>query len=55
MYETVLKKVRFKPEECLFIDNTQKNLDAAKKLGIKTILFNDSKQLEKRLKYLKLI
>ena len=36
IYEFVLKESKLKPEECLFIDDTKENTDAAKKLDIIT-------------------
>lgn len=36
IYEFVLKKHHLKPEECLFIDDTRENTDAAAALGIHT-------------------
>ncbi|MCF4100920.1 HAD family phosphatase [Gillisia sp. M10.2A] len=36
IYEFVLNKHHLKPEECLFIDDTKENTNAAEKLGIKT-------------------
>ncbi len=35
-----LDKLRVEPDECIFIDNSVKNLLVAKDLGIQTILFN---------------
>lgn len=49
-YEMVLKKLGVKSEEALFIDDELRNIDAAEKLGIKTIHFKNSEQLEKELK-----
>src|SRR5690606_19692995 len=36
IYEFVLKKHNLKPDECLFIDDTKENTDAAASLGIHT-------------------
>ncbi|MBZ9730519.1 HAD family phosphatase [Salegentibacter sp. JZCK2] len=36
IYEFVLKEHDLKPEECLFIDDTRENTDAAEELGIHT-------------------
>lgn len=47
IYKLILKKLKLKSPECLFIDNQKWNIDAAKKLKIKTILFKDNKQLFK--------
>jgi epoxide hydrolase-like predicted phosphatase len=43
-FEQVLKKINLKPEECLFIDDCEKNIEVARTLGIKTILFSDMKK-----------
>ena len=40
IYETALSVTGKKPEECLFVDNSVKNLLAAAELGIEPILFN---------------
>lgn len=40
-----LRKLQAKPQECLFIDDYQKNLDAAEKLGMNTILFTSADTL----------
>ncbi len=48
-YELILEKLKVKPEECLFIDDKEKNIIAAEELGIKTIHFKGSNQLKKEL------
>ena len=40
----VLGQLGASPDECIFIDNSQKNLIAPGSLGIKTIYFDDEKQ-----------
>ncbi len=45
IYFLVLRELNNKPSECLFIDNQKWNVDAARKLGIESILFKDNKQL----------
>lgn len=52
VFERVLKELGVFPEEVLFIDNNQKNISSASSLGIKTILFKNAKELEKKLKIL---
>jgi epoxide hydrolase-like predicted phosphatase len=52
MYKLVLKKLKLKPRETLFIDNQKWNTQPAKKLGIKTIQFKDNKQLFKAKQWL---
>ncbi len=44
IYELTLKRIGKRPEECLFIDNSVKNLDVAAELGIHTVLFNRDKE-----------
>lgn len=44
-YQYFLDKTKINPEESIFIDNSQKNLDPATSLGIKTILFKNAQQL----------
>ena len=41
MYQSILNKVNFLPEECLFIDNSLGNIEAAADIGMKTLLFKD--------------
>ena len=40
IYELALEKIRKRGEECVFIDNSVKNLEVASELGICSILFN---------------
>lgn len=49
-YELMLKKIKSKAENCLFIDDNPENLIAAEKLGIKIILFESAQQLINELK-----
>lgn len=51
-FRIILKNDKIKPEETLFIDNTKKNINSAKGLGFKTILFRNNNQLIKDLKKL---
>jgi len=46
----ILKKLRMKPEETLFIDDYKPNIMTAKSIGIRTILFRNNKQLINDLK-----
>lgn len=45
IYQKFLKRFSLRPSEIIFIDDRQDNLDAAKKLGIKTILFRSIRAL----------
>ena len=44
IYELILKKLKLKPEEVLFIDNQTWNIIPANKMGMNTILFHSNKQ-----------
>ena len=52
IYQTALNKLGARPAETIFIDDIEKNLIKAKKLGMHTILFKTNKQLFKQLKQL---
>lgn len=45
IYKFLLAKLKLPAKKCIFIDNQKWNLTPAKKLGIKTILFKNNKQL----------
>lgn len=45
-FEAISQKLSVTPEEILFIDDTVKNIEAAKKAGCKTIHFAANKKLE---------
>ena len=47
IYKLVLKKLKLKHSQTIFIDNQTWNLNPAKKIGMKTILFKNNKQLFK--------
>ena len=44
IYEIVLERIGKKPEECLFIDNTAKNLLVAQDLGIVPLMYDRDKE-----------
>lgn len=46
IYKLCLDKLKIKPEEAVFIDNRKWNLTPAKKMKIKTILFEGNKKLK---------
>ena len=50
IFITLLNTLHLKPQECIFIDDHAKNILAAKKLGLKTILFTSPENLKKELK-----
>lgn len=49
-FELILKRLKVRPEEALFVDDKQENLDAAKKLEINTLIFKNNKQFFSELK-----
>jgi putative hydrolase of the HAD superfamily len=52
-YKKSLKLLNIEPKSCVFIDDLEENINAAEKLGIKSILFKNPHQLQKDLnKYL---
>jgi putative hydrolase of the HAD superfamily len=48
----LLKKINLKPEECVYIDDLDFNIESAKQVGIKTILYRNNNQLKLELKKL---
>jgi len=49
IYETALKRINVKPTEAIMIDDSEKNLDGASRLGIHTICFENNELLKKDL------
>ena len=49
IYELLLKRYGLKPEESVFIDDRQKNLDGAASVGIHTLLFTDYQETRQKL------
>jgi putative hydrolase of the HAD superfamily len=47
IYKICLKKLNISPSQAIFVDNREWNLSPAKKLGIRTILYENNKQLFK--------
>src|SRR3989344_5903763 len=50
----VLKENNLNPKETLFVDDKQKNLDAAEELGMKTVIFKNNTQFFRDLKKLEI-
>lgn len=44
-YTHVLEELELNPNECVFIDDRKENIDAAKKIGIESILFKNNQKL----------
>jgi putative hydrolase of the HAD superfamily len=49
IYTLALRLLQRRPEECLFIDDRAANLEPAKRLGIRTVLYRSVSQLRKEL------
>jgi putative hydrolase of the HAD superfamily len=49
IYRVALEVTQRKPEECLFIDDRELNLESARQLGMRTIHFQDAAQLRRDL------
>jgi len=50
LLKIVLEKLNVKPQNCLFIDDSSKNIETAVKLGINSILFENNQQLFTQIK-----
>jgi epoxide hydrolase-like predicted phosphatase len=50
IYRILLERYKLLPEESVFIDDRQENADAAKSLGIETVLFQNAQQVINELK-----
>jgi HAD superfamily hydrolase (TIGR01509 family) len=50
IFNHILEKMNIRPHEALFIDDSQKNIDGASKVGIDGILFTNIEDLKKKLK-----
>lgn len=46
-YQAVLKKLKLKPEEILFVDDEEENVEVAKKMGMKAIYYQSFSDLSK--------
>lgn len=55
IFRYVIKNSNLNPEECVFIDDKQKNVDAAEMVGIKGIRFSSLDQLKADMKQLGII
>jgi len=49
IFDIYLKKIGLLAEECIFIDDIPRNIEAAKNLGFNTIHFESAEQLKKEL------
>lgn len=49
IYQTLLEKFQLKPEECVFLDDNERNIIAAREAGIHAIHFKNKEQAEEEL------
>ncbi|NQV08634.1 HAD family phosphatase [Candidatus Woesearchaeota archaeon] len=49
IYELALNRLGVKPEESIFIDDREENVEGAKRVGMHAIVFKDIEQLKKEL------
>lgn len=54
-YKYILKKLKVKPKETLFVDDRLKNIQAARKLGMHGIVFKNTNLLKREIKKYELI
>ncbi|GEM_PF-2813212 len=54
-YSYVIKKLRIKPAEALMVDDRKDNITAAKKQGLRGLLFTTTKNFEKQIKQFELV
>ncbi|MBD3253924.1 MAG: HAD-IA family hydrolase [Candidatus Lokiarchaeota archaeon] len=50
IYKILLSRFQLSPKNCLFLDDTESCVVAAKKLGIRSILIKENTNLKKQLK-----
>jgi 2-haloacid dehalogenase len=50
IYQLIVNRYDLVPEKCIFIDDSEKNISAAREIGIKGILFKNAKGLKRDLK-----
>lgn len=48
-YEQLLKENNLRPEDCIFFDDTRRNVEAAKKLGIEAYVFESPEMVREKL------
>ncbi len=54
-YLQVAEKFNVHPEECLFIDDKERNIEGAKKVGMKTIFYTNPENLKKEFQNIRII
>lgn len=49
IYQTLFDRYNLTPEECVFLDDSLKNLETARRLGMRTILVKSPEQAREEL------
>lgn len=49
IYEALIQKYELRPEECVFLDDRQDNCEAARKKGMKAIVFTSQEEAQEQL------
>lgn len=52
IYHLILSRYHLRADECIFLDDTQENVDAARKIGMYSFRFEDRQQAEEELRKL---
>ncbi len=52
VFEHIMQKLGVRPEECIFTDDSPRNIAAAERLGINVILFTGVTELKKQIEWL---
>lgn len=55
IFELMMEKFSLKPENCIFIDDNLKNVEASREFGIETIHFQNPEDLREKLVEMKLL
>ncbi|MFH1623454.1 MAG: HAD family phosphatase [Candidatus Aenigmatarchaeota archaeon] len=50
IFELAARRIGLRPEQCVFVDDKKRNVDAARQVGFNAIVFKNAKQLRKDLK-----
>lgn len=50
IYNLICQRYQFNPEECLFVDDRQVNIEAARQAGMNAVLFEDYNQFNSAFK-----
>ena len=49
-YQAILRKLKVRPAESLFVDDAQENVIAARKMGMQAVWYQNTRQLERELR-----